>query len=311
MLAGDGGRARADRAHRADLVLNAIVGIAGLGPTIVALSEGIDLALANKESLVVGGELVTALAEATEARILPVDSEHSAIFQLLRGEGAGDGRAPDPDRVGRAVSRPQRPRRGDAGGGARAPDLGDGRADHDRLGDADEQGPRGDRGPSPVRRALRGDRRRRPPAVDRPLADRAQRRRPARPPRPARHARADLLRAALPRARRRHRAEARPRRASGSWTSSARTWTRSPACAWRARPGGAGGTAPCALNAADEVAVAAFLDGEIPFTAIAEVIAGTLDELGSAPVDPLRAAVRVRRPRPRGRRALVQRAAAV
>ena len=50
-----------------DLVLNAIVGSAGLGPTIVALGEGIDLALANKESLVVGGELVTALAEATGA----------------------------------------------------------------------------------------------------------------------------------------------------------------------------------------------------------------------------------------------------
>ena len=47
------------------------------------LSEGIDLALANKESLVVGGELVTALAEATGAAILPVDSEHSALFQLL------------------------------------------------------------------------------------------------------------------------------------------------------------------------------------------------------------------------------------
>ncbi len=70
-------------------MLNAIVGIAGLGPTIAALSEGIDVALANKESLVVGGELVTALAEAAEARILPVDSEHSAIFQLLRGEGPG------------------------------------------------------------------------------------------------------------------------------------------------------------------------------------------------------------------------------
>ena len=50
-----------------DLVLNAIVGAAGLGPTIVALTEGIDLALANKESLVVGGELVMALAEATDA----------------------------------------------------------------------------------------------------------------------------------------------------------------------------------------------------------------------------------------------------
>jgi 1-deoxy-D-xylulose-5-phosphate reductoisomerase len=73
----------------ADLVLNALVGSAGLGPTVATLGEGIDLALANKESLVVGGELVTALAEATGAQILPVDSEHSAIFQLLDGEPAG------------------------------------------------------------------------------------------------------------------------------------------------------------------------------------------------------------------------------
>jgi 1-deoxy-D-xylulose-5-phosphate reductoisomerase len=72
-----------------DLVLNAIVGAAGLGSTIVALSEGIDVALANKESLVLGGELVMALAEGTGARLLPVDSEHSALFQLIRGEQPG------------------------------------------------------------------------------------------------------------------------------------------------------------------------------------------------------------------------------
>jgi 1-deoxy-D-xylulose-5-phosphate reductoisomerase len=73
----------------ADLVLNALVGSAGLGPTVATLGEGIDLALANKESLVVGGELVMALAEATGAQILPVDSEHSALHQLLAGEAAG------------------------------------------------------------------------------------------------------------------------------------------------------------------------------------------------------------------------------
>jgi 1-deoxy-D-xylulose-5-phosphate reductoisomerase len=73
----------------ADLVLNALVGSAGLGPTVTALGEGIDVALANKESLVVGGELVMALAEATGARVIPVDSEHSALFQLLRKEGPG------------------------------------------------------------------------------------------------------------------------------------------------------------------------------------------------------------------------------
>jgi 1-deoxy-D-xylulose-5-phosphate reductoisomerase len=72
-----------------DLVLNALVGSAGLGPTVAALGEGIDLALANKESLVVGGELVTTLAEATGAQLLPVDSEHSALFQLITGERPG------------------------------------------------------------------------------------------------------------------------------------------------------------------------------------------------------------------------------
>jgi 1-deoxy-D-xylulose-5-phosphate reductoisomerase len=72
-----------------DLVLNAIVGAAGLGSTIVALSEGIDVALANKESLVVGGELVMALAEATNARLIPVDSEHSALHQLIGAEAPG------------------------------------------------------------------------------------------------------------------------------------------------------------------------------------------------------------------------------
>jgi 1-deoxy-D-xylulose-5-phosphate reductoisomerase len=72
-----------------DLVLNAQLGSAGLGPTVATLGEGIDLALANKESLVVGGELVTALAEATGARIVPVDSEHSALHQLIAAEAPG------------------------------------------------------------------------------------------------------------------------------------------------------------------------------------------------------------------------------
>jgi len=72
-----------------DLVLNAIVGSAGLLPTVATLGEGIDLALANKESLVVGGELVTELAQATGAAIIPVDSEHSALHQLLGSERPG------------------------------------------------------------------------------------------------------------------------------------------------------------------------------------------------------------------------------
>jgi 1-deoxy-D-xylulose-5-phosphate reductoisomerase len=73
----------------ADIVLNAILGAAGLAATVASVGEGIDLALANKESLVVGGELVMALAEATGAQIIPVDSEHSALHQLIAAEAPG------------------------------------------------------------------------------------------------------------------------------------------------------------------------------------------------------------------------------
>jgi 1-deoxy-D-xylulose-5-phosphate reductoisomerase len=89
VLAGEEGIRELISASEPDLVLNGIVGAAGLGPTVAALSEGIDVALANKESLVIGGELTTALAEATGARLLPVDSEHSALFQLIGGEQPG------------------------------------------------------------------------------------------------------------------------------------------------------------------------------------------------------------------------------
>jgi 1-deoxy-D-xylulose-5-phosphate reductoisomerase len=89
VLAGTDGLVRLITETEADIVLNAIVGSAGLVPTVAALGEGIDLALANKESLVVGGELITQLAEATGAAIIPVDSEHSALHQLLSAERPG------------------------------------------------------------------------------------------------------------------------------------------------------------------------------------------------------------------------------
>jgi 1-deoxy-D-xylulose-5-phosphate reductoisomerase len=89
VLAGEAGIRELIASSGADLVLNGIVGAAGLGPTIVALGEGIDVALANKESLVIGGELTMALAEATGARLLPVDSEHSALFQLIGAVAPG------------------------------------------------------------------------------------------------------------------------------------------------------------------------------------------------------------------------------
>lgn len=69
-----------------DLVLTAMVGFAGLIPTLAAIKAGKDIALANKETLVVAGELVYSLAKVHNVKILPVDSEHSAIFQCLAGE---------------------------------------------------------------------------------------------------------------------------------------------------------------------------------------------------------------------------------
>ena len=69
-----------------DMVLTAMVGFSGLEPTIAAIKAGKDIALANKETLVVAGELVTGLAKTHSVKILPVDSEHSAIFQCLAGE---------------------------------------------------------------------------------------------------------------------------------------------------------------------------------------------------------------------------------
>ena len=172
VLAGPEGLVRLVAESDADLVLNAIVGSAGLGPTVVALTEGMDVALANKESLVVGGDLVMPLAEATGAQLIPVDSEHSALHQLIAGEPPGAVERLVITASGRPVPRPlarlARGRRGQ--GRAAPPDLGDGRQDHDRLRDADEQGPRGDRGAPPVRHAVRPHRRRRAPAVDRARA---------------------------------------------------------------------------------------------------------------------------------------------
>lgn len=73
-------------ASNVDVVVNSLVGYAGLLPTVAAVKQGKKIALANKETLVVGGELVMRLAEEHRAPILPVDSEHSAIFQCLVGE---------------------------------------------------------------------------------------------------------------------------------------------------------------------------------------------------------------------------------
>jgi len=81
---------RLARDVEADMVVNAMVGAVGLPPTLAALQSGKMLALANKESLVVGGELVLDLVKGEPERLIPVDSEHAALAQCLRGERRED-----------------------------------------------------------------------------------------------------------------------------------------------------------------------------------------------------------------------------
>jgi 1-deoxy-D-xylulose-5-phosphate reductoisomerase len=76
--------------QKVDILLNSLVGVAGLKPTLTAIKAGNDIALANKETLVAGGNLVMSLAKEKNVKILPVDSEHSAIFQCLQGQLQGN-----------------------------------------------------------------------------------------------------------------------------------------------------------------------------------------------------------------------------
>jgi 1-deoxy-D-xylulose-5-phosphate reductoisomerase len=90
VLAGPEAAEMLARDAESDMVLNALVGSAGLGPTLATLQAGKTLALANKESLVVGGELVVDLIKGEPERLVPVDSEHAALAQCLRGERRED-----------------------------------------------------------------------------------------------------------------------------------------------------------------------------------------------------------------------------
>ncbi len=85
VLSGKEGLVAVAAGSGADLVLSAMVGAVGLEPTLAAIDAGIDVGLANKEVMVVAGELVRRRAAASGARVLPVDSEHNAIFQALEG----------------------------------------------------------------------------------------------------------------------------------------------------------------------------------------------------------------------------------
>jgi 1-deoxy-D-xylulose-5-phosphate reductoisomerase len=89
LLAGEAGVAEVARYGDADIVVTGIVGCAGLIPTIAAIEAGKDIALANKETLIAGGPVVLPLIEKHGVKLLPADSEHSAIFQCLQGVPAG------------------------------------------------------------------------------------------------------------------------------------------------------------------------------------------------------------------------------
>ncbi|HEX9654966.1 MAG TPA: 1-deoxy-D-xylulose-5-phosphate reductoisomerase, partial [bacterium] len=86
LLVGFAGLLEISRREDVDIVVNALVGAAGLRPTLNALRRQCRVALANKESLVIGGQFVMALAAETGAEIIPIDSEHSALLQCLAGE---------------------------------------------------------------------------------------------------------------------------------------------------------------------------------------------------------------------------------
>ena len=90
VLSGRDNLLKISKNNQVDLVLNALVGASGMEPTLLALNSGVDVALSNKESLVVAGDLIKEAMENTGANLFPVDSEHSAIWQCMVGESITD-----------------------------------------------------------------------------------------------------------------------------------------------------------------------------------------------------------------------------
>jgi 1-deoxy-D-xylulose-5-phosphate reductoisomerase len=281
VLAGEQGIRELVASTDADLVLNAILGAAGLGPTVVALSEGRDLALANKESLVIGGELVTALAEATGAMLIPVDSEHSALYQLIGAEPPGT-----VDRLVLTASGGPFRGRGDLSGVTREEALA-----HPTW----EMG-----GKITIDSATLLNKGLELIEAHHLFAIPYERIDVVVHPQSIVHAMVHLndgsslahlghpdmrvpISYALHHPERADVDVPRLDLASVGELSFEEPDEEAFPCLRLAREAGAaGGTAPAVLNAANEVAVEAFLAGEIPFTAIAEVVEGTLDEVEAA-----------------------------
>lgn len=285
VLAGPEGLVQLVVESGADLVLNSLVGSAGLGPTVATLGEGIDLALANKESLVVGGELVTALAQATGARLLPIDSEHTALHQLIAGQPPG------------SVSRLTITASGGPFRGRRREELADVTVAQALAHPTWAMG-----GKITIDSAtlmnkglevmeahhLFGVPYDRIDVVVHPqslvhglatLADGAM----------LAHLGPPDMRIAISYAL--HAGESvelpiEPLHLAevGSLTFEPVDLDAFPCLRLAGEAARAGGTAPCVLNAANEVAVYAFLDGRLPFLGIPQVIEAALSELGSAPV---------------------------
>ena len=169
---------------------------------------------------------------------------------------------------------------GDARAGAPAPDLDDGREDHDRLGDAREQGPGGHRGALAVRCRLRRHRGRHPPAERRPLGRPLRGRLPQGPAGHPGHATSHPVRADLSRPPALAGGAARPDRHRAGSTSARPTTTRFPALRIAREAGRLGPRASAALIAADEVAVARFLDGTLGFTGIPRLLEAAVERFG-------------------------------
>lgn len=243
-----------------NMVLTAMVGFAGLSPTIHAIKAGKAIALANKETLVVAGELILQLAQQYHTPILPVDSEHSAIFQSLVGEdenpiekilltaSGGPFRLKSMEEIAHVT-------KADA---LEAPDMGHGGEDRHRLGLDDEQGLRGDRGQVALRRRCQADTGAGASAVDRPQCRAVPRRLGEGPAGRARHAAAHPVCLLVPPAPAAERRAARPVQAPLEFFEPDLQKFRCLAMAYEAID--RGGNMPCIVNAANGIVNRAFLE---------------------------------------------------
>ncbi len=256
-----------------DLVLVAVVGLAGLAPTLVALKKGKIVALATKEALVAGGNLVLQAAREGKGTLLPVDSEHSAIFQCLEGHprsivrrilltaSGGPFRDASPARDGFCF------RRASLG----ASGLEDGIQNHGGLGHLDEQGLGDHRSPLPFPGDSRADRGDHPPqSIVHSLVEFCDGTMLAQLSLP--DMRLPIQYTLLYPERLPSLVAPLELAAVGSLTFQAPDTDQFPALSLAYRALRAGGTTPAVLSAADEVAVGLFLEGKLPFGRIVQLV---------------------------------------